>query len=118
MRISEDSLPLGTIKSPFCICPPKYDSLKEALIFPMFITESVDDLQEVANRWYQAADGNEMKKNTRVGKTEVMMISRRREECNINMGNVKLNQTANYSYLGVNIDEENRKECEVDSRIA
>ena len=25
------------------------------------ITESVDDLQEVANRWYQAADGNGMK---------------------------------------------------------
>ena len=48
----------------------------------------------------------------------MMMISRRREECNIYMGNVKLNQTANFSYLDMNIDEENRKECEEDSRIA
>ena len=82
------------------------------------IKESVGDLQDVANRWYQAAEGNRMKINTRVGKTEVVMISRRKEECTIYMGNVKLNKTANYSYLGVNIDEENRQECEVDKRIA
>ena len=48
----------------------------------------------------------------------MMIISRRNEECNIYMGNVKLNQTANYNYLGVNIDKENRQECEVDKRIA
>ena len=47
-----------------------------------------------------------------------MMISRKKEECNIYMGNVKLYQTANYNYLGVNIDEENRQEGEVDKRIA
>ena len=34
------------------------------------------------------------------------------------MGNVKLIQTANYNYLGVNIDEENRQEGEVNRRIA
>ena len=55
----------------------------------------MDDLQEVANGWYQAANGNGMKINTRVGKTEVMMISRKKEEYNIYMGNVKLNRTAN-----------------------
>ena len=82
------------------------------------VAESVTDLQEVANRLYQAADGNRMKINTRVGKAEVMMISRKKEECNIYMGNVKLNQTANYNYLGVNIDKENRQEGEVDKRIA
>ena len=31
---------------------------------------------------------------------------------------MKLNQTVNYSFLGVNIDEENRQECEADKRIA
>ena len=49
------------------------------------ITESVDDLQEVANRWYQAADGTGMKINTRAGKTKVVIISRKKEECNIYM---------------------------------
>ena len=34
------------------------------------------------------------------------------------MRNVKLNQTVNYNYLGVNIDEENRQEGEVNKRIA
>ena len=32
------------------------------------ITESRGDLQEVANKWYKAAEGNGMKINTRVGK--------------------------------------------------
>ena len=44
-----------------------------------------------------------MRINTRVGKTEVMLIARRKEECNIYMGNAKINQTANYSYLGERI---------------
>ena len=41
------------------------------------VTESVDDLQEVGNIWYQAAKGSGMKISTRVVQTEVMIISRR-----------------------------------------
>ena len=55
------------------------------------ITESVDDLQKVANIWYQAADGNGTKINAKLGKTEVIMISRRQEECNVYLSNMKLN---------------------------
>ena len=77
------------------------------------ITESV-----VANGWFEVAKENGMRTNTRVGKTEVMLIARRKEECNIYMGNAKINQTANYSYLGVNIEEENKQQCEMDKRIA
>ena len=59
-----------------------------------------------------------MKINTRVRKTEGMIISKRKEKCNIPRGNLKLNKVANYSYLVVHIDEENRQECEVNEKIA
>ena len=47
-----------------------------------------------------------------------MGISRQREVYHIYVGDTRITQTANYSYLGVNIEEENRQETEIDRRIA
>ena len=47
-----------------------------------------------------------------------MAISRQREAYDIYVGDNRITQTANYSYLGVNIEEENRQETEIDRRIA
>ena len=68
------------------------------------ITESVLDLQQVANRWHQAAIEDGMRIKTRIGTIEMMLILKRKEECNIYMAIAKIYQMEFYSYLGVNIE--------------
>ena len=62
---------------------------------------------------------NGMKINTRKGKTEIVLISRNADQqCDVYMGDTKLNRAQNYSHLGVNVGEKNLQELEIDNRIA
>ena len=61
---------------------------------------------------------NGMKVNTKKGKTEFVVISRRREEYDIYMNQNRINQSDSYCHLGVYIGERNLLETEINNRIA
>ena len=82
------------------------------------LLDSPGSLQEVANRWWEGMERNGMRINTRKDKTEIVMISRNAQQCNVYMGADKLNQVDNYSHLGVNVGSANLQEVEIKSRIA
>ena len=83
------------------------------------MANSKTNIQDVANRWWQAMNENGMKINTQKGKTEVLVTSRNsRHTCDVLIGQDKVTQVANYTYLGVNVGETNVQELEINNRIA
>ena len=83
------------------------------------MANSRTDVQDVAKRWWHAMNENGMKINTQKGKTEVLVISRNnRHTCDVLIGQDKVHQVANYTYLGVNVGETNLQEIEINNRIA
>ena len=79
------------------------------------ITNNSPDLQDALNRWHEGLERHGMKLNKT--KTEVMCVNRIKEECNIYIGGQKLKQVENFTYLGVNINEENLQQIEISNRI-
>ena len=79
------------------------------------VTDTSAELQGMLNRWYVGLElyGMKMSKT----KTEVMIVSRQKEESNINIGGHRIKQTENFTYLGVNINEENLQIQEISTRI-
>ena len=75
-------------------------------------------MQVVANRWWRAINENGMKINTQKGRTEVLVTSRNsRYTCDVLIGQDKVNQVANYTYLGANVGETNVQELEINNGI-
>ena len=76
-------------------------------------------IQDVAKRWRKTMNANGMKINTQKGKKEVLVISRSsRHTCDVFIGQEKVHQVANYTYLGIIIGETKLQEVEVNNRIA
>ena len=61
------------------------------------IAKSNEEIQSVANSWYEGTKQNVMKINTRIGKTEIMAISWSPNQYDGFIGQDKINQTDNYS---------------------
>ena len=80
---------------------------KETLLYAddvVMMANSKINTQDVVNGWWHAMNENGMKINTQKGKTEVVVISRNsRHTCDVLIGQDKVNQVANYTYLGVNV---------------
>ena len=55
--------------------------------------DSVDDIRNVANRWWLGMKSNGMKVNTKKGKTEFLVVSRSPQQHDIYMDQNKINQT-------------------------
>ena len=95
---------------------------KETLMYAddvVVMVNSKINTQDVVNRWWHAMNENGMKINTQKGKTEVVVISRNsRHTCDVLIGQDKVNQVANYTYLGVNVGETNVQELAINNRIA
>lgn len=79
------------------------------------ITETAEQLQTEMENWERGLVRNGMKMNRQ--KTEVMYVGRRREEMNIEIGQETLKQVEDFSYLGVNFNEQNMQEMEINKRI-
>ena len=82
------------------------------------IADSAADVQDVASRWWLGMKANGMRVNTKKGKTELVVIARKPEQYDIYMEENKINQTENYSHLGVNIGSGNLQEIEINNRIS
>ena len=63
------------------------------------LAESPTDLQSALNQFQAVCSGYGMKIN--VKKTEVMVTSRKPNQCNLHLNNNKVNQVNNFKYLGV-----------------
>ena len=50
-------------------------------------------------------------------KTEVMVLSRQKEECAVNVNGTPLDQVEKFKYLGVEFSNDARLDCEIDRRI-
>ena len=81
------------------------------------MVDSTQELQDVESAWVSTMNTNGMRMITAKGRTELMHISRRREEFDMYMEDKKLHQTNFYKYLGVLIDELIKQETELKSRI-
>lgn len=79
------------------------------------ITSTPEALERAVDRWARGLQQNGMKMNNK--KTEVMSVGRNREEINVEVGEVRIQQVSNFTYLGVNINEENLQEVELNKRI-
>ena len=82
------------------------------------IANSIEEIQGVANSWYEGTKQNGMKINIRIGKTEIMATSRSPNQYDVFIGEDKVNQTNNYSYLGVCVNDGNLQEREINERIS
>ena len=80
------------------------------------VTRTVTELQEVLNKWNSELEDTGMKINKR--KTEVMMVSRQRDEIELRLGDTVLELVDNFKYLGVMINEKCSMEFEINNRIA
>ena len=63
------------------------------------VTDTVVDLQEIMNKWHAGVTENGMKINTARDKTEFMMVSRRDEQYEIEMGLENIGQGSEYKNL-------------------
>ena len=61
---------------------------------------------------------NGMKINTRLGKTELVVVSRRPMQYDIYMDDNAINQAENYIHLGVNVGQANLQEHEINAKIS
>ena len=50
-------------------------------------------------------------------KTKVMVLSRQKEECAVNVNGTPLDQVEKFKYLGVEFSNDARLDCEIDRRI-
>ena len=50
-------------------------------------------------------------------KTEVMVLSRQKEQCAMNVNGTPLNQVEKFKYLGVEFSNDTRLDCEINRRI-
>ena len=50
-------------------------------------------------------------------KTEVMVLSRQKEQCAVNVNGTPLNQVEKFKYLGIEFSNDARLDCEIDRRI-
>ena len=85
------------------------------MLMTLLIVDSVADVQDVASRWWLGMKSNGMRINTRKGKTELVVIARTSEQYDIYMEENKINQTENYSHLGVNVGSSNLQEIEINN---
>ena len=63
------------------------------------IANSIEEMQSVANSSYEGTKQNGMKINTRMGKTEFMVISRNLDHYDVFVGQDEINQLDTYNYL-------------------
>ena len=97
------------------------ESSKETIMYAddvAVIANSIEEIQNVANSWYEGTGRNGMKISTRIGKTEIMAISRSPNQYDVFIGQGKINQTDNYSYLDVCVNDGNLQEREINKRIS
>lgn len=79
------------------------------------IADTAEQLHEL-KRWNTGLERNGLKMNK--NKAEVMHVGRRREDLNISVREQQLNQVENFKYLGVNFNEGNDQEVEINRKIA
>ena len=79
------------------------------------ITKTREQLQEAVNIWNEVLIRKGMKINKI--KTEVMMVGRIRQECNIYIEEQQLKQIEDFKYLGVIVNEKSLQEKEIINRI-
>ena len=79
------------------------------------IAESLEDLQNSLEEWNDILINNGMKISKE--KSEVMLLSRTREEMEISLEDHTLRQCRNFKYLGVMISDTNDPQLEITSRI-
>jgi hypothetical protein len=94
------------------------DEQTETLVYAddaAVITDSEESLRRVLERWYTGLTNNGMKMNTK--KTEIMHVGRNVVHLDIVVGDRQLKQVNNFTYLGVNINNENIQETEINNRI-
>ena len=66
------------------------------------MVNSRTDMQDVAKRWWHEMNENGIKINTQKGKKEVLAVSSNsRHTFDVLIGEDKVHQVANYTYLGV-----------------
>ena len=82
------------------------------------MANGIEETQSAANSWNDGTKQNEMKINTRMRKTEFMTISRSPKQYDVFIGQNKMNQTENYSCLGVCVNDGNLQGCEISERIS
>ena len=79
------------------------------------IAKTKEELQEAVNIWNDVLTNKEMKISKT--KTEVMMIGRNRQECNIFIEETQLKQVEDFKYLGVMVNDKCLQEREIRNRI-
>ncbi len=74
-----------------------------------------NELQNALSEWNNVLKAAKMKIN--VGKTEVMMVARQKEEVEIRLDGEMLKLVEEFKYLGVKVDENFQIEKEIANRI-
>ena len=72
-------------------------------------------LQRTVDKWNEKLQSMDMKINK--DKTEIMMVSRERDDIEINIEGVLLKLVENFKYLGVNVNEKCKMETEITKKI-
>ena len=91
---------------------------EETVMYADDVAVIADSVADVASRWWLRMKANGMRINTRKGKTELVAIARTAEQFDVYMEENKINQTENYSHLGVNVGNSNLQEIEINNRIS
>lgn len=79
------------------------------------IADTLQDLQDAIDRWHRNLSENGMKINPLT--SEVMIISRIREQIQVSLEDHQLKQINNFCYLGVTFDEVNNMILEINHCI-
>ena len=82
------------------------------------IANSIEEIQSVANSRYEGTKQNGMKISKRMGKTEIMAITVSPNQYDVFIRQDKVNQTDNYSYLGVCVNDGNLQKRKINERSA
>ena len=80
------------------------------------VAEAEELLQNCVTEWCRVLEKYGMKMNTT--KSEVMVLSKVKRECNIVAGEQKLKEVNTFKYLGVNFNDTGIMEKELDARLA
>ena len=81
------------------------------------VADTINQVQDIAGRWYNVTKNRGMKMNTNAGKTELMVIAREEQEYDVYVGEDRIGQSESYNYLGVNLNNRNLQEVEINKRI-
>ena len=79
------------------------------------LTSSSAGLQRVLDRFATECRMTGMQISTR--KTEVMVLSRKKEQCAVSVNGTPLKQVERFKYLEVEFSNDARQDCEIDRRI-